>query len=159
MENIKISKRDNYKLIEIGERTFKITKFDARRGSFILFKVLGVITPMIDTLKKSYKGSIKEVKAVTDVNLEDLNFTELATGLMDMSEEDFAYIQDSCLKVCYEVLGSGDAPVLNQNGTYGVIGLEQDIKTIMTLTIHTIVFNVSGFFGGNLLDLINKQEG
>lgn len=152
MENIE--RVQDFKLIDIGERKFKITKFDARRGSFILFKVMGVITPLVDMMKTSFK----DIKSMSDINLENINFTELAAGLTKLDEKDFTYIQDNCLKVCYEILGSGDAQVLNDNGTYGVIGLERDTKAIMTLTIHAIVFNVSGFFGGSLLNFLKKQE-
>ena len=155
MENL--NKRATVKIIELEGRKFKITKFDAMKGSYMLFKVIGIITPLIETLRKSCKGNAKDVKDIKDINLEGLNFTEIAAGLVNMKEQDFKYIQENCLKSCYEILAAGDAPVLNENGTYGIIGIETDLKTVMALTIHSLMFNVSGFFGENLFKLAGQE--
>lgn len=149
MENIGI--RENSKIIKIGDRSFRINKFDAMKGSFILFKVMKILTPIFssDAIK-----TFRAAKSVEEVDIGNINFTEIMSGLTDMKEEDFVYIQTNCLKTCSEILPSGDVRVLNDNNTYGIIGIEQDIKIVMALTIHTIVFNVSGFFGGSLSDLV-----
>jgi len=39
-------------------------------------------------------------------------------------------------------------PVLNEFGTFGI--LDYDMPLILNLTIQSLIFNVSGFFGENL---------
>jgi hypothetical protein len=42
-------------------------------------------------------------------------------------------------------------PVLNEYGTWGTMDI--DMPLVLNLTIQSLIFNVSGFFGGSLSDL------
>lgn len=125
------------KEIELGDRKFRIKKFDARTGSYMMVKLMGILSPLLGLLA----GPKKE---------EDINYTETLAPLMKLPEEDFRYIQDKCLGVCYEVLPSGETKVLDSNNTFAVLGLEDDTATVMALTVHAVMWNISSFFGGNL---------
>lgn len=146
-----------YKDIEVNERKFRINKFDARKGSFMLFKMLKILSPIFKTIDiKEIRDELKE-----DENKDEekdifgvINIEEIINSLCELTEEDFRYIQDNCLQVVVEILQSRNAPVLNKNGQYEVIGVEQDTGLIMNLTIQSLMFNVSGFFEGSPLGSI-----
>lgn len=139
---------ENYKDVEINGRTFRIRKFDARTGSFMLIKITGLLAPLFKNMDLS---KFKDVKNVSEIKLDALNIPGLMSGLGNLSEEDFEYVQGKCLQVCSEVLPAGLTPVLNSNGTFGVTGIEDDTMTVLALTAHTLIFNVKGFFSGSPL--------
>ena len=134
MENIK--KREDYKDVEVGGRKWRIGKFDAMEGSYMLFKIMGVITPLLS-------------KKTSEDRADEVNYTEMFLGVTTLSKQDFKEIQIGCLKVCSEHLAAGFAPVLNENGTYGVIGIERDTSTVLALTVHALMFNVADFFAAS----------
>jgi hypothetical protein len=135
---------ENYKDVEINGRTFRIKKFDAMTGSFMLIKITGIIAPML-------KGVDLKKLSESDGESFDFDYTIVLAEIGNLSEKDFTYVQEKCLQVCSEMLSAGMTPVLNKNGTFGVIGLEDDTVTIMALTIHALAFNVKGFFQGSPL--------
>lgn len=137
---------DNFKDVTISGRTFRIKKFDARTGSFMLLKVTKLLAPLFKSISLTKLSEMKD-----EVSPEALNISGLMEGLGDISEDDFTYIQDKCLNVCSEVLPGGLTPVLNSNGTFGAIGLEDDTATVLALTAHVLMFNVKGFFQGSPL--------
>lgn len=133
-----MSRYDDGKEVEIKGRKFSIRKFDARTGSFMLIKVAGLLAPM-------FKSIAKDVK-VEDFKMSDVDISGALSVLSTLSEKDFRYIQEKCLQVCYELLPAGPTKVLNDNGSFGVIGLEEDTMSVMSLTVHALIYNVSGFF-------------
>jgi len=139
----------NYKDIEINGRKFRLNKLNARTGSYMLFKLLKILTPIFKNVKQ---------ENLKDMDLQDLNLTELAESLFDFPEEEFRYIQDNLLQVTEERLDAGNQKVLNSNLGWGILNIENDVSLVMNLTIQCLVFNVSGFFGGNLLELIKKAQ-
>lgn len=139
---------ENFKDVEINGRTFRIRKFDARTGSFMLLKITGLLAPLFKNLDLS---KLKEAKDASEVKLEALNIPGLMSELGNLSEKDFEYVQGKCLQVCSELLPAGPTPVLNSNGTFGVAGIEDDTMTVLALTAHTLIFNVKGFFSGSPL--------
>ncbi|USG65162.1 hypothetical protein NDK47_24065 [Brevibacillus ruminantium] len=136
-----------FKDVEVNGRKFRIKKFSARVGSFMVVKLTAILAPMIAALKPNLKAISTE-----DVDLEDIDVTEIAGivgHLGNIPEKDFAYIQDQALRVCYELLPAGPAQVLDDNGSFGVSDLEDDTVTIMTLTAHALGFNLTSFFQGS----------
>jgi len=136
-------KRELFKDIELGGRKWRIGKFDAFTGSFMLIKVTSIISPLLKNI------DFKDVKKASDIS--GLNFTEMLAGITNLSEQDFNYIQKKCLGVCCECLPADFTPVLNENGTFGVMELENDTSTVLGLTVHALMFNVTSFFDENLL--------
>lgn len=157
-----MNKVQTYKDIVINERTFRIKKFNARTGSFMVMKITKLLAPIVKYLDLS---KIKEVKQASDVDLGAFDLSGIMNELGNLSEEDFVYIQDKCLQVCSEVLPAGLAPVLDKNGFFGVNDLEEDTMTVLALTAHAIIFNLQGFFQGSPLmklfpgNLTTSQQG
>jgi len=139
------------KVVEIKGRKFVIRKFDARTGSFMLFKVMGIIGPILAGLDLDKIMDKVNTGGIAATDLKGLNIAEIVTGLSSLSESDYNYIYDKCLRVCFEDLDAGPAQVLNNNGKYGVIGLENDAATTLALIAHTLIFNLTSFFDGSPL--------
>lgn len=124
-------KREIVKPFDYNERNFRIRKFDAMTGSYIAFKLMSEIIPVV--------GLGKELGI------------EPSAGAKMMSKKDFFELQSDCLKICDELLEAGPIPVMNEDGSWGVIGLEKDTKTVLALSIQALMFNVKDFFDGSLL--------
>ena len=136
-----------YKDIEINDRRFRLNKMDARTGSYMLFKLVKILTPIFKNLK---------IDNLDDINLDDLNLTDLMSSIFDLPENEFRYIQDNCLRVIEELLPAGPARVLDKHGNYGVLDIEFNTGLLMNLTIQSLIFNVAGFFEGSPLSSIIK---
>lgn len=136
-----------HKDIDIKGRAFRLKKMNARTGSFMIFKLMKIITPIFKNIKED---------SLKDMNLGDINLTEIANSLFDLPENEFRYIQDNCLQVVNELLPAGEQSVLNKDGTWGVLNIEFDTSLVMNLTIQSLIFNVTGFFSESPLSSILK---
>lgn len=135
-----ISKRQNSKLIDINERTFKINKFDPLMGNYILLQLVQFVLPFGISEKVGVPGALTE--SVSRVN---------------MSKKDFLELQRDILSVCFEVLPAGDTPVVREDGTYGIIDFTFQIA--IQLLIATVTFNFSDFFGeSGLISLLDNTK-
>ena len=141
-----MEKREISKDVEIGGRKFRISKFDALTGSYIAYKVMTQMLPMLSGLQ----GSPDDPGKVSAV------ISGLMQGKASMSKADFIDLQRDCLSVCSEVkmVGSQEAPVriLLENGSWGVEGLENDVSTVLMLTVHALFFNLQSFFDVGALE-------
>ena len=135
------------KEIEINGRKFRLNKMDARTGSYMLFKLIKILTPIYKNIK---------IDNIEELNLDDINLTELMSSIFDLPEEEFRYIQDNCLRVVEEILPAGPAKVFDKYGNYGVLDIEFNTGLLMDLTIQSLIFNVQGFFEGSPLSSIVK---
>jgi hypothetical protein len=126
----KVEKRLEHKDIDYEGRKWRIKKFDAMTGSYIAYKLMAEALPM----GIGAKAGIPVPKSSKI-----------------MSKQDFIEFQRDCLSVCYEVLPVGLTPVLDGSGSFAVIGIEHDVKTVMMLTIQALTFNISSFFDESLL--------
>ncbi len=123
-----MSKRETSKIVELSGRKFKIEKFDALTGSYIAFTVMEKFLPM-GLEAKAGLGNMPKDRQL-------------------MSKQEFAELQKDCLKVVSEVLPARCAPIINENGSWGVSDIEKDTRLVILLTIHALAFNISGFFDG-----------
>ena len=128
-------KRETHKKVELADRTWSIGKFDAMTGSYIAYKVMAQIMPMLP-------GIHDQLGAVAPKN-----------GKV-MTKDDFIELQTDCLKVCAELLPAGPAPVLDDKGNYGVEDF--DTKMAVVLTVHALVWNLRDFFEGDLSALLSE---
>ena len=122
-----------YKDVEVKGRKWRVGQFDAETGSLVVKKLLPVIAGFLG-----------------EENLE-LDIKSIIKAITSLSDSDFVYMQRACLKVTTEAKGQHYIPVLNENGSFGVIGIETDTATVLALTAHALVFNVSSFFDGSPL--------
>lgn len=125
-----MNKRELYKTFEHDGRTFRIGKFDAMTGSYIVYKLMAGALPM---------------------GMGDIVGIPMPQNNQVMGKKEFFDLQADCLKVCVEMLPAGPAPVLNENGTYGVEDAENNVPLIMMLTIQALIWNVKDFFTAELL--------
>ena len=123
-----MSKRETEKIITIGDRKFKIEKFDALTGSYIAF-----------TLAEKFLPMGLEAKA---------GLMNMPKGRELLSREEFTQLQKDCLSVVSEILPAGARPVIAENGHWGVNDIAKDTRLVLLLTIHALAFNIAGFFGG-----------
>ncbi len=138
-----MSKRVMHKDVELKGRKFRIGKFDALTGSYVAYKVMGQMIPSMGVIEPGKK--------------ED-QIAKLAQGIMSgkntMNKREFIELQRDCLAVCTEVTKAGGAEtpiaVMLANGAWGVQDLEYDVPTVIALTVHALMFNVSGFFDGSV---------
>ena len=135
-----MSKREEHKILELAGRKWRIEKFDALTGSYIAYQLMSQMLP------GDLDAQVTDGQAPKNRPL--------------MSKQEFGNLQLDCLAVCYEVLPAGKAPVIGENGAWGVAGLENDTVAVMALTIHALIFNIAGFFDGNALkDLVASFAG
>lgn len=143
--------KERFKDIEIEGRHFRLNKMNARTGSYMLFKVISIVSPIIKNIN---------LDQLEEINVEDLNLTELLSSLFNLEEKDFNYIQDNCLKVVEEILPAGPARVLDEYGNFGVLDMEFNTPLILNLTVRSLIFNVQDFFSeslwGPLLTSVNS---
>ncbi len=132
--------RETHKDIKIGERNFRLKKFDALTGSYIAYTLMAEMLPM--GLNEQIGIPAPEANAKKEIK--------------KMSKKDFAELQHDCLRVCTEILPAGEASVLDEAGRWGVIGLETDTSTVLVLTIQVLVFNVKSFFDESLLTSLSE---
>ena len=125
-----MAKRETEKIITISNRKFKIEKFDALTGSYIAYMLLENFLPL--GLEK--KVGLKE--------------SDMPAGRKPMSRAEFAQLQKDCLSVVSEVLPARAAPVIAENGLWGVENIEKDTRLVLLLTVHALAFNIAGFFDG-----------
>lgn len=126
-------KRETYKIFEFDERKFRIGKFDAMTGSYIAYQLMGQFLPMglkLDGIPSAPAGS------------------------KTMSKSEFIELQTECLKVCEEMLPAGPAPIINENGSWGIEDIKNDAKTALALTVQSLMWNVADFFDENLLQAL-----
>ncbi|MFA6876478.1 MAG: hypothetical protein WCQ87_07585 [Parabacteroides sp.] len=123
---------EDFKDVTIAERKWRVKKFDALTGCYLAYQIMSQMLP--GGLDKKIAGMSK-----------------LPEGRAIMGEGEFKSLIIKCLSVCYELLPAGPAPVKRKDGTWGVIGIENDMGTVMALAINAIMFNVQGFFDGSAL--------
>jgi hypothetical protein len=139
-----MNKREKFKIVEIAGRKWRIEKFDALTGSYIAYQIMTQMLP---------GGIDQQVTGGEAVELASKNRPL-------MSKKEFGSLQLDCLHVCCEVLPAGNVPLIGENGAWGVMDIEDDTVTVMALTIHALIFNISSFFGGNALkELIESFSG
>ena len=121
-----MSSRETFKIIDIGDKKYRLEKFDALTGSYMLF-----------TLMQKFLPSMFE-QHVSSFNL--------PAGRSEMSKEEFQKLQADCLSVVSVVRGSNTLiPVIDMNG-YLQEELQKDTVAVVALTVHSLKFNLESFF-------------
>lgn len=147
-----VQKRENFKIIELAGRKWRIIRFDALTGSYIAYQLM---FQMLPTVISAFAGKTAEGEGF---------LSSLPKTGNVMSREEFTSLQKDCLSVCSEVkvLDGQEVslPVMLQSGMFAVEGLDNDTMTVLGLTVQALVFNVSGFFDeGPLKDLMSQAAG
>lgn len=131
-------KRETKKIVELQGRKFEIRSFDAFTGSYIAFTLMEKMLPM---------GM--EAKVMNAVKADGGDAAVSLPSRAIMSKADFIAFQRDVLSVVGEVLPGRTAPIINENGSWGVEDIADNAMLVIMLTIHALVFNIAGFFGGD----------
>lgn len=141
----------------IGAMTFRIRKFDASTGSWLLMTLMGEMQKTMSDLPTSDKPSTEltdeqKVSAEENAAIGAIQFL-----LMNLDEEKFTKIQIKALDVCDEqkILGEKEVwiPVLTGK-RISSFELQTDIGTMLSLTTQALFANLSPFFSKNGLSQI-----
>lgn len=149
---------ENFKDIVVKDRKFRLNKMDARTGSYMLFRLVNILTPLFKgvDLDKIAREDEENDKENAKSFLDSIDLSSLASSLFSLKEDEFRFIQDNCLHAVEEVLPARNAPVLDKNGNYGVSNIEFDVALLMNLTVQSLIFQVKGFFNADLLSSLTK---
>jgi len=133
-----MSIREVNKIVQIGERKWQISKFDALTGSYITVKMLSRVMHIISAVLAGQ---------VTDPILIG---SSVATEIGNLSKAEFNEIQYEALSVIKEIKTIGGkeipAPLRLPDGQWGVEGVADNAMLILALVTHSLVFNLMGFF-------------
>ncbi|EJP32245.1 hypothetical protein HMPREF1147_1338 [Selenomonas sp. FOBRC9] len=132
-------KRQIKKVVELQGRKFEIRSFDAFTGSYIAFTLMEKMLPM---------GMEAKMMNAVQADGGDTSALPMPNRAL-MSKAEFIAFQKDVLSVVGEVLPGRTAPLLNENGSWGVEDVADNAMLVIMLTIHALVFNISGFFSGD----------
>lgn len=114
--------------VVIGDHKYRVGRFKAQVGSWILIQLL---TKMLPSLVSGQMGD---------------SLSGLPTGGPSMSEADFTAIQNHCLAACFRYEGDVAMPVVAGAGVFAIREMEYDLGAVIALTVHALEFNFSSFF-------------
>lgn len=139
------SKREVFKDVELNGYKFRIGRFDALLGSYIAFTLLTKMLP-------------------SGIEQQVMGDQSLPKGRTSMSKEEFIELQKDCLKICHLLKDVGGkevpVPILTSYGEWATDGLNEDVMTVLVLTIHVLIFNIVPFFEGDALkNLLGSFQG
>ena len=124
--------RETSKVVEIQGRKFEIKKFDAFTGGYIIFQLFEKFMPM----------GLENKIPIQNSSLNEM----LPQGRTSMTKVEFISFVKDCLSAVGEVLPARTAPIINPNGTWGILDIQNNTLLTMLLVINVLVFNVSDFF-------------
>ena len=119
------------KVIEVNGKKFKLSKMDARTGSYVAFKLAVIIAP-----------------ALKDGNMENA-FSQISA----LPRNEFDELQSLLLGTVAEIkeVDGQEMPMaLLRNGSFINEELQYDVASVMNLTVQAAMFNVGDFFAGNV---------
>lgn len=119
------------KIIEVNEKKYKLSKLDARTGSYVAFKLAAVIAPALKD------GNVEQALGQVS-KLPRAEFDEMQTLLLQTVTE------------VKEVNGEELPMPLLRNGAFINEELTYDVSAVMQLTVQAAIFNVGDFFAGNV---------
>ena len=119
------------KIIEVNNKKYKLSKLDARTGSYVAFKLAAVIAPA----------------------LKDNNVEQALSQVSKLPRAEFDEMQTLLLQTVTEVkeVNGEELPMpLIRNGAFVDEELNYDVSAVMQLTVQAAIFNVGDFFAGNV---------
>lgn len=150
------------KYIEIENRKFCVSKYPAKDGLKTARLIIAKLLPVFE--------SFLSPKAIAELRSMDLSGEELQTELFKylnienitkalelISDDDFDVLVNRALRNTSEALPAGNAKILNENGAYGVEGIEYDYILTLRLVAESLIWSIGGFFDVSRLTSIMKE--
>jgi hypothetical protein len=139
--------------VVIGDSRYQISRVDAETGSFLLYQILAALRKAIAEGGEEEPAQQEQIELSPE---EKEKQTSEATGamiqnvLMSVDRVMFGKIQRDALSVCkqYTAIGENETllPVLMANGKIAIPDLKNDIQALVSLTQHSLHFNLLPFF-------------
>ena len=129
------------KYIEVEERRFVVRKFPAKTALKMTLLLSSKALPAISGFKDGVVQSSDGDNA--------LLFDGIGKALDNLSEKDLDKVIDTALLYCAESLKAGQTTVLNNDGSFGVAGVEDDMLLMLRLVIEVLIFNFENFLEGS----------
>lgn len=132
--------KEKTKIIEVNQKKYRLTKLDARSGSYLAFKIVAAAVPALGNNSAKTKEALGNTSAMTK--------EALASIVTSMSRKEFDELQTMLLVKVQKLVGSEDTPmpIMKPNGVFVDEELEYDVATVINLTVSCIMFNIGGFF-------------
>lgn len=147
---------EKYKFVAVKGQEYRIGKFSALHGTYVLAKISGVIASALKSLvtgmnddTDSLEDVVKDFKVIKNL-VKDVDIQSMFAPLASMGEEDFMYVQKKCLSVCHVQKQIGYVPAIHDNGSFSVPELDDDTFAVMALIVHALIHNFAGFFTESL---------
>lgn len=135
-----MEKRKTEDIFEISGRKFILTKYDPLTGNYLLVKILSFALPF----------------GLTDRIADKIGIDISKNTMQQITKKDFVELQRDILSTVYEQLPGNRAPLINDNGSYGVADLTMGIT--VNLLIASLAFNFAGFFeDAGLSELLSEH--
>lgn len=135
--------REEFKVIELAGKEWRIGKLDALTGNFLALKLIGKLGHILAGVAS---GMVADYKVI---------FMSALTELGNFTEHELYAIQATALSVCCQVTNVGGQatylPVRTTDGRWAVADLGNDVITVLALTAHGVAFNLLPFFEGEAL--------
>lgn len=132
MENSNFKKHETFTTYEVNDRKFIINAYDPMTGNYILFQVINFILPF-------GLGNMIKQEVGTEMRTPSVGSSKI------MSKEDFINFQKDILVTINEEMPGGHlAPVLRENGTYGIGDVTMTL--VLKLLVASLAFNFKDFF-------------
>lgn len=157
------------KNIEVNGVTYQIRRMEARVGSYLVFKMLGALRSDINKSSATggdpTRGETTTAQSPTAAKPDGEGIARavvlaaLSGGVGDF--ETHCFIQQKALAVCSKLEMTPEGrelpmPIVTENGT--LLGeLKEDVDSVYKLEIESLVFNLSPFFGGEILNTAATQ--
>ena len=144
-----MSIRKKERIVELNNRKWKISKFDALTGNYIALKMISRLSGVVAGIAAG---------ELADPIIIGLAITQ---NLGTLPKQEFLQIQEeciSCVKEIQEVNGTAiDVLVRTPEGLWGVPDLEEEPLLILGLVSHVLVFNLMDFFSADALKELGKS--
>ena len=129
-------------IVTYEDRTFVIKKMTPFEGIAVLKEILTKALPIdfLSFLNDSGAG-IDKILSMTN-----------SVSKKEMSIDEFVVFQKRLMKNVYEKLKSGDVPVIQENGDFGVLDMEENMFLVGFLLLKVIEVNYKDFF----LEILQK---
>ena len=134
----------------ISTRKFAIKKYIPLDGFIILktftAKILPAFQSFMPIIGEVQKLGKSDIATVIDIMGNYISLDSIAATLDKVSPDDLGYIFKKSLQTVYEILPAGEAQVLNDDGTYGVLDVEHDMLLTLRLVCEAVMWGISDFF-------------
>jgi hypothetical protein len=132
---------DNTSTVEINGSSYQIGRFTAEAGSWILLQVLPKVTNAFVFAQGAQTADQFSIGLIS----------QIIGQFSSLDEDAFRRIQQHALAVCRRIENGVPMPIFVPPNKWAIKELEYDTLSVMALTAHALVFNLSPFFDANAL--------